>query len=967
MSADLGVIGPALAGRTAELEVVGALLERAATGGAGAFLITGDAGVGKTALVQHACERADPSTLVLAGTCLPLTSMTVPFLALRSALREARLAGAPLLGAVGPTDSPSNVPIVFDAWLEDLCRDRLVVLSVDDLHWADQSTLDVLMYVLAGPADRRLAVIGTIRRGEVGDGHPLQRWLADVRRLPRIERMTLDNLDRVATGEQIAALLGATAHQSLVEQVFTHTLGNPYLNRLIVSGLQQDARSLPPDYPADLKSAVLQSWRRLPPAALELARILAVGGAPLHASDLIDVLGNDLDDVQPLLRAAVEAGALDRARDDRYWFHHPMSAEVLEEGLTDEERRRWHAAFANHGEKQMADDPAPAAEQMVAVADHHHLAGHPTEAYRWALRASEAVQAVGGANEMLRLLRRAIELRNQLPYASESEQELLMRLMAAAAEAGAHEEELRAVDLLLDGSDSEVDPLLVAELLVRRAHLRFSTGRRFLSQSDMREAVQVSSADPASWQHAFALAELAHAGIWQDDPEVAANAQQSLIVARTAGNPRALSYALTANAVVEVVAEHCREGLVFATEAVGAAVLARDYWAFCHAAMWEGNALDTWSTRVFAEVMRRRREELVALGAPHTYTAWLSAVESVSRVGMGEWRVGLLLLRDVLGSDPGPLADVNARLTAARLAAWQGRTQEAAAHLARADELFAGSSEFLNFEFDAVRAEVCLAAGNPASAYEAAMAGATSPGVPPTMSEWLMPLASRAIADQVQARRDAGRDPSALLAELDALTTRFPTVIRDFGGSTEQWELQIEALGELYSAEVGRARQDPDNGAQWILTADACHEGMLAWEEAYACWRGAESLLMRGHPDRTRAASVLRRGLGLAEELEAGPIGSALRDLARSARISVDKVPVRAAEPLAELPGLTVREREILGYVVAGRTYGDIARALVVSEKTVSSHISNLLRKTGAANRVDLARLAVRADRGVPR
>ncbi|MCY0906026.1 helix-turn-helix transcriptional regulator [Arthrobacter sp. H14-L1] len=58
------------------------------------------------------------------------------------------------------------------------------------------------------------------------------------------------------------------------------------------------------------------------------------------------------------------------------------------------------------------------------------------------------------------------------------------------------------------------------------------------------------------------------------------------------------------------------------------------------------------------------------------------------------------------------------------------------------------------------------------------------------------------------------------------------------------------------------------------------------------------------------------------------------------------------------MPGLTPREREILEFVIAGRTYGEIARALVISEKTVSSHISNLLRKTGASNRLDLSRLA---------
>ena len=68
--------------------------------------------------------------------------------------------------------------------------------------------------------------------------------------------------------------------------------------------------------------------------------------------------------------------------------------------------------------------------------------------------------------------------------------------------------------------------------------------------------------------------------------------------------------------------------------------------------------------------------------------------------------------------------------------------------------------------------------------------------------------------------------------------------------------------------------------------------------------------------------------------------------------------PTASDPPDERLKGLTAREREILGHVVAGRTYGEIARALFVSEKTVSSHISNLLRKTHTANRLELARLA---------
>ena len=83
--------------------------------------------------------------------------------------------------------------------------------------------------------------------------------------------------------------------------------------------------------------------------------------------------------------------------------------------------------------------------------------------------------------------------------------------------------------------------------------------------------------------------------------------------------------------------------------------------------------------------------------------------------------------------------------------------------------------------------------------------------------------------------------------------------------------------------------------------------------------------------------------------------------LAAAARIPLDPVEAAHGDATGSLPGLTKREREIVTHIVAGRTYGEIARALFLSEKTVSSHVSNILRKTGCANRVDLARRAQHA------
>lgn len=969
MSQNVEAIDPDLVGRATELAAVDAFLANVCTGTAGTLVVSGDPGVGKTALVQRACVSLPSQAWVLTGACLPLASMTVPFLALRSAFRRApRFDGVayPMLRTAG--EAPPDVPGLIDDWLEGLCLLRPVVLVIDDLQWADQSTLDVLMYLIAGPPERRLGIIATLRSGEVGEGHPLQRWLADIRRLPRIHWMELGPLDRVDTGAQISHLLGAPPHQSLLQEIFTHTAGNAYLNRLLVSGIGPEARHLPPKLPLDLRAAVLRSWRSLSPEARQLTALMAVGGRPIRAQDLSAVTHphRDQQSVLTLLTEAADAGITERGTDGtHWWFHHPLIVEVLEQEQNADSRQRWHAAFAAHQQDQINAENTPDFASLVALADHHYNAGHIGQAYRWALSASTAAGDAGGVTEMLRLLRRAVELHHAIPQAQESEQELWSRLRVAAETTGALEVELTAVQELLARTDADLQPLDVAELLVRRTHLRFSTGRSFVTVEDMREALQHASADPSSWQYALALAELAHVELWKDDPEARSHATRALTIARAAGNPRALSYALTANVMATVINNNSPSALTWGLEAMAAAAQARDFWGFVHAALWHANATETWTSEQFANLMHNARQQLTELGAPHVYIAKIAAQEGDSFLAIGRWRECERALRVALGSDPGTLGDVGARLSAARLALWQGRQGEAQAHLARAEELYEHFSDFLNLDFDAIRAEVFLGGGFPEAAYAAAMNGATTTGMSPTMCEWLIPLAARSLADQVQAAHDASAPTDTIMALIDELVRRFPTVLREPGDSTPFYERQVAAFNLLYNAEVGRARESPNNATDWIRCADACQAATLLWEEAYCCWRAVESLLLHGHNQRDLATSFLRRGLALTEELQAEPIRTQLLAFATQARINIS-VPATMTPPgiYTELPGLTQREREILHYVIAGRTYREIARDLVISEKTVSSHISNLLRKTGAANRVDLSRLATQPTRG---
>jgi len=948
-------------GRAGEVERVVEMVRGVAAEQAATLLVSGEAGVGKTALVGEACSQVGDFADVVWASCLPTTSLAVPFYPLLSGLRDwAAERGVAVPNVLRGSDGRSGVdgPVEFDAWLDGACRRRPVVLVVDDLQWADQSSLDVLMYALAGPTCRRMAVVATLRTGEVREGDPLRRWLAHVRRLPGVDEFRLGRLDRAATAAQLAEVLGGPPHQALVDAVFARTRGNAYLNTLLARGLPPDATSLPAGLPTALREAVSQAWHTLSSPARELTRLLAVAGRPQPAAqlDVVARVTGIAGDIVPLLREAVDGGVLDVATDGRYWFTHPMLAEVLEEGLLPEERRSRHAAFAASMDPDSAQDAD--VEQAVALSDHHYQAGHREQAYRWALLAADAAQVAGGASETLRLLRLALDLTAVVSVAGITRFDLLQRIRAVAERRGEQEEELAAVEDLLAIVDRERQPLLATELLLRRLNLRQSTGRDVFEIADAAEAVRVSVGHPDSAEHAMAVAHLADIEMWNAKPSGWTRAQEAVDLATAGGSARALAYALTARSMARCLTGDGR-GLADAEQAQAAAVQARDYSAFGNAVTWACNNMDCAASRQVIEYTSRCREHAFRLGVPHTGIASLAASEAHGLLLLGEWRASVELLRVVLGSTPGLFADTQARLTSAQLACRQGRLIEAQAHLDRAEEMFTGLSRHPGLPFMAVRAELAVATGDTERVMAIALAGAQAEGWPPYHVERLMPLAARAAADEVQALRDRGDDPAPGAARLLDLQRRYPHVVAEnVPGS--MYAAQVRAMQALYEAELLRGRLDPAVAAAWSNAAQACVAAELRWEEAYALWRVAQTLLAN-RSTRDAAVTALRRAHELAVDLQASPLRADVEALARGSAVALDAAVVGAVPAVSTLlPGLTPREREVLTYVVAGRTYRQIAGEMVISEKTVSVHISNLLRKTRTSNRVELAQLVRR-------
>jgi len=928
-------LGPRpIAGRTGETAAVLALARDAAQGRSSTMLISGEAGIGKTSLLG---DLAVDGVDVIRVSCLPLTLLASPLLPLRAAVTDG--------SAFGPDDRA--VP-VFDAWLDRAAARRPVVLAVDDVHWADESTLDMLMYVIAGREERRLAVVATLRP----DQPRLRRWLADVRRLPRVTELPLGRLDRVATREQVEVLLGRAPYESLVDEIFARTAGNPYLTRLLVQSASADATMLTGSLPTQLRDALARTWYGLSTQAREVSSLVAVAGRPVRAARITDV--GFPGPVLPPLREAVTAGVLRLDAAERYWFSHPMLAEALVDELLPEERRALHARFA----ETVVTSGALSVEATVDLADHYYRAGQTEDAYRWALRAADVV--AHGA-EVLRLLRRTLALWPEVSQPAESRDGLLRRLREAATRAGRLPEALAAVDDLLALVDRDEQPLVAAELLVSRMQLRFWTGREFAGLADVTAAERLSARFPDSPEYALATAELACSKLWHGDLSGSDLAAKALRLASACDCDRARIFALMATVMARsAVGDYGSvEG---AREAQAIAARTRDFPAFVSATYCVGNSLDAADSRELDAVFRDAHERLTVLGAPHPQIAEMVTADAEGLLQKGEWRACLDRLRFALGASPSPLADTRARLTAALLACRQGRQAEAEQHLARAEELFGETSDFLVFNFDAVRAELATASGDTERAFACALTGLRKP-TPPLAVEFLLPLAARALADEAQACHDHRIEPSSAVRRLHDLRREFPQVVTDTGGQNGAaafYLVQVEALQRLTEAETARGCRATGEPQLWGQAAEAAHVASFRWEEAYCRWREAEAGL-RDRANRRAAVQALRVGHRLAADLAAVPLLASLESLAAGAHIDL-KPEAEPTTPGPRIPGLTPREQEILTYVVSGHTYAEIAKALVISEKTVSTHISNMLRKTGSVNRLELAELARRLN-----
>jgi predicted ATPase len=435
------VSSPVLVGRAAEAARLGAAFERAAAGQATVVVVAGEAGVGKTRLVAELADRVRRrGALALAGGCLDVGDGVVAYAPVVEALRplpgllapeelERVLGGAraelarlvPELAApdtTPPGEAVATVPgRLFELLLgvvHRLAERGPVLLVVEDLHWADRSTRDLLAFLhrnLRGA----VALVLTYRTDELHRRHPLRPFLAELERGGRAERLELGRLDRRELAELLGGILGEPADPGLVEEILARSEGNPFFAEELLAARREGV-----DLPEALRDLLLARVQVLSAATQRGLQVAAVAGQRVDHELLAAVAGQPPERlVEPLREAIGRQVLVVEEGGGTYRFRHALVQEAVYDDLLPVQRGPLHAAYARALSARIERRGGGAtASELGQLAHHWDVAHDQGRALLASVRAGQAAEAAFALAEAVRHYERALELWELAPEAA---------------------------------------------------------------------------------------------------------------------------------------------------------------------------------------------------------------------------------------------------------------------------------------------------------------------------------------------------------------------------------------------------------------------------------------------------------------------------------------------------------------------------------------------------------------------
>ena len=518
---------PWFVGRTAELGTLTAALDEVLGGACRTVLIGGDAGIGKSRLASEVGARATTAGAeVLVGACMDLADGGAPYAAINEVL--ARLGRSVSSQGGAPSDE------LLDA-IRQLTAERPVVLVLEDVHWSDRSTQDLLVRLARGPAVPRLLVLATYRSDDaLPRGHPLRRTLAELDRSDRVERVRLDGLGPADLLAQLEGIFDGRPDEDTVRAVLERSDGSPLLAEELAAAASSGGQ-----VSIGLHELLLSRFDRLSPPTQDVLRVAAVGGRRVGHRLLAAVVEASEQELTAALREAVSSHIL-LVDGDHYLFRHALLHSAIADDALPGERARLHDAFAT------AIERGPAlvdGERHAALVHHWSGAGRAGPALRAAVEAAARAEAAYARPEAQRFWEVALaawddalgELgTDEVPITHD---ELLHRAADNASRAGDVERAAELVEIALASVDPRAERSRAALLHERRGWCLLQAGRVGDALAAYEHAVELVPVRPPTVARARVLAAYADALHRAGDAAAAASAGRAITAAVAARSP----------------------------------------------------------------------------------------------------------------------------------------------------------------------------------------------------------------------------------------------------------------------------------------------------------------------------------------------------------------------------------------------------------------------------------------------
>jgi predicted ATPase len=332
--------------------------------------------------------------------------------------------------------------------LNAVSRRRPAVLVVEDVHWADRTTLELLSY-LAGSRTRRVPLVVTSRHGDMDHDHEAREWLLAARSLPGVMEVRLSPLTRDETEAQVIALTGGRPAGAVIDALYARSEGNPFFTEQLVAatplGGAADRRPRG-SLPIGLAELLTSRARRATGAAREVLDALSVAARPLDDQALAAVSGVSGEVLDDALGELVQTRLVTSAVTGGHRARHALLAEAVEGDLPPHRRRALHACVADT--LAALGEAAPAAE----VAAHWAVAQDAAAELRWTVRAAKAAEGVHAFAEAARHWERAIRLCEEVDRAEWPPGLHLPQLYVRAIDNyDAHGDDVREAELAEEG------------------------------------------------------------------------------------------------------------------------------------------------------------------------------------------------------------------------------------------------------------------------------------------------------------------------------------------------------------------------------------------------------------------------------------------------------------------------------------------------------------------------------------